>query len=277
MSQASSAPAVWQSMTHGVTAYVGELWSCRYFWLSLVGMDLRSKYRRSVLGLGWSLLQPVAMAAVMCLAFKNLLQMDAWGYGMFLLAGLCFWNFFHGVASLGCNCMFQGEAYIRQHPAPVAIYPLRTVLGGSFHFLIALIFLIVVNWCLKGFDNLSALPSLLPTIVLIIALGWAVATLLGLANVYFHDTQHLLEVVLQMMFYATPIVYPPKTLENSGAAWLLKVNPLASFVNLVRMPVLEAQVPPLSAYLTAGGFALVLVVLAGWALARLEKRLIFHL
>lgn len=277
MSQATLSDGRLESASRAAADYLRSVWACRYFWLSLVGMDLRSKYRRSVLGLGWSLLQPVAMAGVMCLAFKNLLNMDAWGYGSFLLAGLCFWNYFHGVAMLGCNSLLAGEAYIRQHPAPLAIYPLRTVLAASFHLLIALSFLVVLTWCVDGFGNVPALPALVPAVVLCVVLGWAVATLLGLANVYFHDTQHLLEVILQLLFYATPIIYPPRILSGSGAEWLLDVNPLAAFVNLIRMPVLAGEIPPLSVFATAALTTLVAVGLATLALAKLERRLIFHL
>ncbi|CAK9086089.1 Teichoic acids export ATP-binding protein TagH [Durusdinium trenchii] len=256
----------------GFTAYLRSMWACRFFWLSLVRNDLRAKYRRSMLGLGWSLLQPLATALVLGTVFAGIFDLDPTTYGMYLIIGLCFWNYLSGVANLGCTSMLAGESYIRQYPAPMAIYPLRTVLGAAIHFSVALGFLIVVSWCMYGFGNLLALTSLIPTMLLLLVFGWSLAALMGLANVYFHDTQHLVEVALQILFYATPIIYLPSMLEEKASAvgnaavWMINANPLGAFVMLLRQPLQEATFPSPQTFLvaailtmlTAGGAALAL-------------------
>jgi ABC-type polysaccharide/polyol phosphate export permease len=128
-----------------MTAYLGAIWKCRFFWLSLVKMDLTSRYRGSVLGICWSLLHPIAMTAILCVVFKYAFGMDnIRTYAPLLFTGLTFWNFFSSVVLQGCNCFFQGESYIRQFPAPMAIYPLRVVLGSAFHFGIGLLLAISI-------------------------------------------------------------------------------------------------------------------------------------
>ena len=67
-----------------------------------------------------------------------------------LLSGLTFWGFIMAVVMQGCQCFFQGESYIRQHPAPLAIYPLRITLGAGFHFLLGFSIAVVFVWCVKG-------------------------------------------------------------------------------------------------------------------------------
>src|SRR5262245_1175215 len=110
-------------------AYLSEIWGCRYFWLSLVKNDLRTRYRRSILGLGWSLVRPIAMTVILCAVFRRLFHRDdVWSYAPFLLSGLAVWDYVVTATKQGCHSFFQGESYIRQHPAPIAIYPLRTVL-----------------------------------------------------------------------------------------------------------------------------------------------------
>src|SRR5215470_7728194 len=99
-------------------SYFGAIWNCRHFWLSLVRMDLRTRYRRSVLGLGWWLLQPLAMAAILCVVFSNFLKVSWQSYVPHLLTGLVCWNFILACALQGCQSFFQGEAYIRQCPLP---------------------------------------------------------------------------------------------------------------------------------------------------------------
>src|SRR5947209_16817034 len=102
-------------------AYLGAVWDRRYFWFALVRMDLRSRYRGSILGIGWSLLHPIAMTVILCVVFSKILKQEISTYAPYLFAGLTFWNYWVAVASQGCNCFFQGEAYIRQFPAPMAI------------------------------------------------------------------------------------------------------------------------------------------------------------
>src|SRR5205085_12622087 len=105
-------------------AYLRSIWRCRYFWLSLVKMDLRTRYRRSVLGLGWSLLHPIAMTIILCVVFATLFQAKIQEYGPFVLAGLATWSFIVSSTTQGCQCFFTGESYIRQYPSPLAIFPL---------------------------------------------------------------------------------------------------------------------------------------------------------
>lgn len=119
--------------------YLAAIWRCRFFWLSLVKMDLRTRYRRSILGIGWSLLHPVAMTVIICLVFHKIFKMDVKKFAPFLLGGLACWNYILTSTSIGCQSLFQGESYIRQYPAPLAIYPLRTTLGATIHFLMALL------------------------------------------------------------------------------------------------------------------------------------------
>src|SRR5581483_2313490 len=129
--------------------YLGSIWRCRYFWVSLVKMDLRTRYRRSVLGLGWSLLHPIAMTIVFCTVFCKVFDQNVEDYAPFVLAGLACWNFLTTSVTQGCQCFFLGESYIRQYPSPLAIYPLRTALGGTIHLLLALGVVLLFSWYLQ--------------------------------------------------------------------------------------------------------------------------------
>jgi ABC-type polysaccharide/polyol phosphate export permease len=258
-------------------AYLGAVWKCRYFWLSLVRMDLRARYRGSVLGIGWSLLHPIAMTAIICIVFTRVLGADLRDYAPFLMAGLTFWNYLVGVSLQGAQCFFQGEAYIRQHPAPMAIYPLRTMLGGGFHFGLALALVLALAGCVRGFSNPWALLTLGPTVLLLLLLGWALATLFGLAMVRFRDTNHLSEVGFQTLFYLSPVMYQPQMLEERGLGILLHVNPVTPFLALLRQPILEGAVPAGRTYLTACFIVAVAVGVAAAALRWEERRLIFRL
>src|SRR5579885_2369754 len=234
-----------------MVGYVGAMWRCRYFWMSLVKIDLRTRYRRSVIGLGWSLLRPISMTVILCAVFRRIFNQDIAEYAPMLLGGLVLWEYIETATKQGCQAFFQGEAYIRQHPAPIAIYPLRTALGETIHFLMALCVVVGLVWYLKGFANLPVLLSLVPTLVLLFLFVWSLALLAGFANVYFQDTQHLTEVGFKILFYATPIIYPLSQLGTGRLGKIASCNPLIPFLDLVRQPIINATVPEPMTFLRA--------------------------
>jgi lipopolysaccharide transport system permease protein len=261
-----------------VTGYFSNIWRLRFFWMALVRIDLRRRYRRSIIGMGWSLLHPIAMTVILCIVFSQLLKQDMRSFAPLLLSGLTFWGFITAVVMEGCQCFLQGESYIRQHPAPLAIYPLRTTLGASFHFSLGfLIVLAFVGWT-HGFSNVWALLSLVPTFAMMFILGWALAVCMGLANVMFQDSQHLIQIVMQIAFYATPVMYPPEMLMTRRlVSWFVRANPLAAFLEMIRNPLLEGTLPSEWAIGLALLWTCIAVVIAMLALRRFEKRLIFYL
>jgi lipopolysaccharide transport system permease protein len=261
-----------------VTEYFSNIWRLRFFWMALVRIDLRNRYRRSMIGIGWSLLQPIAMTTVLCIVFSQLLKQPIREFAPLLLSGLTFWGFITAVVMQGCQCFFQGESYIRQHPAPLAIYPLRTTLGAGFHFILGFGITLVFVWCMNGFGNFGALPLLLPTFVLLFILGWALAVCVGLANVMFQDSQHLIEVLMQILFYVTPVMYPPQMLlDRHLVRWLYYLNPFANILELIRKPLLDGQPPSNWALGMSCLTVFVVVGVAMLALKRFEKRMIFYL
>jgi lipopolysaccharide transport system permease protein len=260
-----------------VTGYLREIWRLRYFWTALVRNDLRNRYRRSVIGIGWSLLHPIAMTVVLCVVFSQLWNREIRDFAPYLLSGLTLWGFITTVVMQGCQCFFQGEHYIRQHPAPLAIYPLRTALGAGFHFLLGLGITLVFVWYVNGFGNLPVLVSLVPTLALLFVVGWSLAVCMGVANVMFQDSQHLIEVFMQALFYLTPILWHVDDMRNRGLGWLVDLNPVAVLLELVRQPLLHGQFPSSTVAWSGALIGLLAVEIASLALLRFEKRMVFYL
>jgi lipopolysaccharide transport system permease protein len=263
----------------GMLDYLSGIWRCRYFWLMLVKNDLRQRYRRSVLGLGWSLLQPVAMTCIICFVFQAILVNgeNIISYGAHVLAGLACWNYILTSTLHGCQCLYNGESYIRQYPAPLAIYPLRTALAATFHFAIATLLVVVVSCCIHGPGILLALPVVLASTLILFIACWSLAVLAGFANVYFQDTQHICEVGFQILFYLTPIIYPESLLKQHQMSWVADYNPVRALIDLVRKPILEGQSPAAPTWIMACLATTLLAGLASLTLARYQKRLIFSL
>jgi lipopolysaccharide transport system permease protein len=257
--------------------YVSEVWRCRHFWLSLVRMDLQVRYRRSVLGIGWSLLHPLATTLVLCAVFHEIFHVPIRTYVPMLMAGLAWWAFIAGGTIRGCQCFVEAESYIRQHRLPMAVYPLRTVLGAMFHFVIALTLVLILTWCFHGFDNLPVLPCLGISLVLLCLFGWSVAVVTGYLNTIFRDIQHIFEIGFQTLFYLTPIMYPEEILTNTKMAWLVNYNPLVPLLQIIRQPLLSGEVPAWTTYASAGTLTLLVTTMALLLLSRLQRRVILYL
>jgi ABC-type polysaccharide/polyol phosphate export permease len=260
-------------------AYLCGIWKCRYFWLMLVKNDLRQRYRRSLLGMGWTMILPVAMTAIICFVFRSIFSQGEGlaYYAAHVLAGLACWSFILTSTVQGCQCLFIGEAYIRQYPAPMAIYPLRTALAAAFQFLIAISIVVGFCWTINGFGNLPVLPVLLPSFVLLFIVTWSLAVLAGFANVYLQDTQHLCDVGFQILFYMTPIIYPEAILKDQNLDWIADYNPVRALIDVVRKPILNGELPEQSTWVIALVTTTFLAGLATYTLARLQKRVIFAL
>jgi lipopolysaccharide transport system permease protein len=266
-------------------AYLRSIWDRRYFWLSLVRMDLRSRYRGSVLGMGWSLLHPICMSAILCVVFCTIFKQDPLEFGLYLFAGLTVWNFIRDTMQQGCLAFFHAENYIRQYPAPMAIYPLRTALTYAFHFLMGLVPVVVLAaWRNGALSPQALLFGVVPGVVLLLTLGWSLAVLVGVAFVHFRDTRHITDIAMQVFFYMTPVMYPRDFMRASSPSTLMRIcklmqtyNPLTPFLRLIRDAALNNQLPPLSVYAAACLIVVVMGSAAAISLWNEERQLIFHL
>lgn len=256
------------------------VWNYRHFWKSLVINDLRIRYRRSVLGIGWSLLNPIVTTIVFCLVFSKLNGMTDWRRSApYFLSGLCIWDFIKQCATQGCQTFYRNEPYIRQCPLPLMIYTLRTVLGVAIHSLIALAVVLaaVLLYAEHPAKQIAVLWAVLLGTFMMLIFGWALSVVTSFLNVYFHDTNQLLEVVFHIFFFLTPIIYPVSHLEQKNLTWLMDINPAAYFLQLIRTPLLDGTLPAIADVAMAIGATVVTVALAVTLIARLEKRLIFRL
>jgi len=265
--------------------HLSAVWTARHFLLALVQLDLRLRYRRSVLGVGWSLLHPIAMTIVFTVVFSQLFgDSNPVGYAAFALAGLAVWGFLREAATSGSRAFLQNEAYIRQSPMPYTIYTLRTVLGQAIHSSLALV--IVVCWLVlwKGDPGvLVGLALAIPGMIITLIAAWAIATIGAFIDAFFHDTAQILEVGCQIGFFLTPIMYRRSLLDQRGLGWVVDINPVNLYLSVIRDPLLggipssEGLVQLSYAYFAAVVFTGVLVGLAAGVVSWLQKKVIFYL
>src|SRR5262249_8538530 len=149
---------------------------------------------------------------------------------------------------------------------------LRTALGQAIHSLIALGVVVVMVTIYQGDPVvLLRVALMLPGILLLFVAAWAACTIAAFITVFFHDTQHLLEVTAQIVFFLTPIMYPRDLLDSKGLAWIVDANPVYWLMELTRTPLLTGHLPTAPMYLAGVGVSLALVGLAAGTVAWLQK------
>jgi len=201
---------------------------------NLVARDLKVKYRGSVLGFFWSLLNPLLMMAVFTVVFKSFLKIGDENFPIFLMCGLLPWIFFSTSLTMSTTSITGASNLVKKVYFPREILPLSVTLSNFVQFLLTflvlfpgiLFFNIKVNFLLI----LAALP-LIVLFHLLFTLG--LVLLISSLSVYYTDTPHLLEIVTMIWFWGTPIIYQFEIIPETWQK-LIMLNPMTSFINIYR-------------------------------------------
>ncbi len=259
------------------TIYLKNIWNSRYFWTHLALADIRTKYRRSMLGLAWALIQPLTLTLLLAFIMGNFFHAPINDYAPFIFSGLIIWEFITSSAVTGCMSFINAEGYIKQFTHPLMIYTLRNVIPSMINLLCA--FVGLVMWVLiwnPGNFGLSWL-SLATAFPLLFFFAWPICTITAFVGVRFRDLSQLILIFLQIVYYVSPIFFMPKLFINAHLGFLIEFNPIYHLLNLFRKPLLEGNVPAAADYFYVF-LAIGLLWLIVWLLVRRhENKVIFYL
>ena len=224
----------------------------------LVSRDFKVKYKRSVLGIFWSLLYPVLMMAVMAIVFSNVFRMSTPGvsYLAYLLIGLTYFNYFSEASSLAMSSVVANFSLINKVYIPKYIFPLSKCLFVGINFLLTLIPLYAVilltgtglNWW-----HLLLPFSFICLFLFTVGMGFILSTI----SFFLRDMFYIYGIITTIWTYLTPIMYDMSIL-NSTFAFILKFNPLYQFINFARTIILYGNCPTFGQF--AGCFVSAFVV-----------------
>lgn len=223
----------------------------------LVSRDLKLLYKRSMLGIAWTLINPLLQLAVFTFVFRSILRVDVPNFASFAFSGLLIWAWTQTSLFQATGLITSNRALIRQPKFPVAILPVVTVTTGLIHFLLALPVLLFFLF-LEGV-GLTPTVLLLPVLlVLQFVLTVSVAYPLAALNVTFRDTQHTLGVLLQLMFYVLPIFYDVNSVPERFRP-IYAFNPMVSLLEAYRDILLRGELPDARSLLSLAIVAIVLL------------------
>ena len=225
-----------------------RLWEYRPLLVSMVRKELSVKYKNSVLGFVWSMLNPALTLIIYFVVFQLVLKNGIPQFAIFLLCGLVVWNFFSNAIMSATGSVVANAGIIKKVSFPREVLPLASVGSSMVFFFLQSIVLVIALIIARDVPAFSYLPLLVFAFVDLMIFSGAIAILLGALNVFYRDTQHLLEIVLMAWFWATPIVYPYQQiavpLMRHGILFLDFISPMTAIV-LTFQRVLYAKVSPL--------------------------------
>lgn len=234
----------------------------------LVRKDLKVRYKRSVLGFVWSLLNPLLMMAVFTFIFVYMFQVRIPLFPVYFLTGFLPWSFFAASVSVNVASIVSNSGLVKKIRFPTEFLPLSSVLAQGIHFLLALA-LLYAALAVIGLRFLPFIPLVALAVVLMALLTFGVSLALAAANVFFRDVQEFVPVLLLVWFYATPIVYQVDQLPDSMKryAFLFWLNPATPIMQLFRDGLWAMEWPSFR-LLGLALFATAAVVALGWGVFR---------
>ena len=261
---------------------LGALIDFRQLIALLVVRELKVRYKRSVFGLIWTMLNPLLLMVVYTVVFTTIMPVAQRNFSIFLLSALLPWIFFNTAVLQGLNSILGNQDLIRKVRVPQSVFPLSVVGSNLVNFTLSMVPLFLLMFALQ--QRFSAALLFLPVAVLLLTVFTSgVTLLLATFTVFFRDVRHLAEVMLQMMMYLSPVLYDLNMLGQNKAwgfhlfQWFLAVNPLTYLLALVREPVYYARVPDASTIGIATASSFLALVIGYKVFQRLAPRHIHYL
>ena len=248
----------------------------KFLLYQLVSRDFKVKYKRSVLGVIWSLLYPVLTMSVMALVFTNMFKMSMPGvnYLVYLMVGLVIFNYFSEASNLSMSSVVANFSLLNKVYIPKYIFPLSKCLFVGINFLLTLIplyILIIVTG-----TNVNIYHLLLPFVFICLFLFTiGIGLILSTVAVFFRDLFYIYGVLIQLWTYMTPIMYDIAIIPENLKV-IFKINPLYWFVTFAREIILYNRIPELATWLYCGGFSIGFLILGLVVFKKNQDKFIYY-
>jgi len=226
-----------------------------------VRRDIVARYKRSALGVFWTMLQPLGIMVVMTIVFSQLFHRVE-GYAAYLLSGLISWQFFSQTTTASLQQVISGGSLARRIYVPHAAFAVSSIITGMVNLAIALVPLALITLVL-GKPITWAILFTPFSILILAAFALGIGLILSTFAVFFPDVKEMYQIILQAWLYFTPIIYPESILPEAYRFWILRLNPMYYMISLFREPVYNGQLPAVDILITSVLIAAVTLI-TGW-------------
>ena len=218
-----------------------ELIRYRELMFQLISRNIKTRYKRSALGIVWTMLHPLMMMVVLTLAFSSVFRVAVPNFAVYVLSGLLLWNFFSQTTNSAMSELLWGGTLLHRIYIPRGIFAATAVGTGLVNLLLSLpaLFVVMAVTRMKFTVALLFVPiAILLTALFVMGVGLLLSTLVA----YFADIFEMFQILLMSWFYLQPIMYPISIIPDS-LRWLIAINPMYYFLVIFRAPVYDGRLP----------------------------------
>lgn len=251
------------------------IYTYKFLMKQLISRDFKTKYKRSVLGVFWSFLNPLLTMVVQYIVFSTIFRANIRNYPVYLLSASIMFSFFTEAVGGGLGSIVSNASLIKKVYAPKYIYPITKVLSTAINLMISLIPLLAV--ILFTGERINIHYLLIPYVmVCLIAFCIGMSLIMATSNVFFRDTQFLWGILSLLWMYATPMFYPASIIPERFH-FVLVANPMYAFISFFRTILLDYSSPQMIDYIACAGWAIAFCVIGGFLFNKFQKRFVLYL
>ncbi len=249
-----------------------RIYSYRLALFRMAFAGLKAKYSNSLLGIFWAVINPLLIMSAVSFVFYAVFKVEIKEFPFFVLAGIFPWMFFSAALTEVTASILGQKSLLHQFSMPREIIPLSVVLANFFNFLIGWL----VIYPLFLFFNpkiIMLLPLLCCLVLLHLVFLCGLGLLTAILNVFFHDIEHLLGVLLMFWFWVTPVFYSIEMVPQ-GLRWIFNLNPMSAYIVSYREILFQARVPAFSLFIAAFSWAAAALLLGLVIFSGLENKIL---
>ncbi|MBO1681312.1 ABC transporter permease [[Clostridium] scindens] len=258
-----------------MSVYIQNFLKFRPLLSELVSRDVKIKYRKSVLGVLWTLLNPLLMMVILSVVFSNLFKFDIENFPLYLLSGQIIFNFYNDATSNAMSSIIGNAALIKKVYVPKYLFVISRVISSFINLLASYMALMLVMIATRAELHWTVFLSVIP-LTLLVALSLGIGLILAAMTVRFRDIMHLYSVFVTALMYLTPVIYPMSILPE----WLYKVvmlNPLTNILIMFRNVMIYNTVFSMQSFSIAVIETVVFVVVGLWVFYKNQDQFILNL
>ncbi|PWU13152.1 MAG: hypothetical protein C5B49_15090 [Bdellovibrio sp.] len=258
------------------TNEIQDLVKFRWVSISLVSSTLRTRYKRSILGFFWSLLGPILSYTVMGYVFSFLMKGMVPDFFVYMFSATLIYNLLSVTILSSPAIMIANEGFIKKIYLPKSLFVVNTVALEFINFLFGMVALLFLGLVFRKLTFSWAYMYLPVPMVFALLFNFGIASMISVASVFFRDLTHILPVLMQALFFATPIMYTMDILPPEIQPYTV-FNPLLYFVESFRYPIYRGTLPPAEIQVPLMLISLFIFVAGYWILKKFENKIVFRL
>ncbi len=257
-------------------AKIATFWRYRFLLSNLIGRDLKIKYRRSKLGIRWSVLNPLLMMLVMTAVFSAFFRFDIPNYPVYLLSGNLLFTFFNDSTNAAMGSVLYSAPLIKKVYVPKYIFPLEKSCFSFINLLFSMVALLVVMILTGQKFHASIIAAIIPMFFMFL-FCMGIGLFLSAAAIYFRDVMHFWTVIVMALNYATPIFYPESIWNGTFMMYAGRINPLYWYVSTFRGCIIDGVFPSGLQIALCAIFALISIVVGARLFRKTQDNFILYI